>query len=66
MTLPLASVRILDLSTVLSGPIAAAMLCDQGASVIKVESHEGDTSRMMPSERSTNMCELMGPAFCGA
>ena len=47
MTLPLASVRILDLSTVLSGPIAAAMLCDQGASVIKVESHEGDTSRMI-------------------
>ena len=47
MTLPLASVQILDLSTVLSGPIAAAMLCDQGASVIKVESHEGDTSRMI-------------------
>lgn len=44
-TLPLAGIRILDLSAVLSGPIATALLCAQGAEVIKVEAPEGDTSR---------------------
>ena len=42
---PLAGIRIVDLSTVFSGPMAAALLCDQGAEVIKVESLEGDTTR---------------------
>lgn len=45
MTRPLAGMRIVDLSTVLSGPLATALLADQGASVVKVESLEGDTAR---------------------
>jgi len=45
--LPLQDIRIVDLSTVYSGPLAAAVLADQGAQVIKVESLEGDTSRMI-------------------
>jgi crotonobetainyl-CoA:carnitine CoA-transferase CaiB-like acyl-CoA transferase len=45
--LPLKDIHIVDLSTVFSGPLAAAVLADQGAQVIKVESLEGDTSRMI-------------------
>ena len=45
MTVPLQGIRIVDLSTVFSGPMAAALLSDQGAEVIKVESLEGDTTR---------------------
>jgi crotonobetainyl-CoA:carnitine CoA-transferase CaiB-like acyl-CoA transferase len=42
---PLAGVRIVDLSTVFSGPLCTALLADQGAAVIKVESPDGDTTR---------------------
>ncbi len=41
----LAGIRILDLTTIYSGPIAAAILGDQGADVIKVESPQGDFMR---------------------
>jgi crotonobetainyl-CoA:carnitine CoA-transferase CaiB-like acyl-CoA transferase len=37
MSGPMAGVRVLDLSIALTGPYAAALLADQGASVIKVE-----------------------------
>ncbi len=42
---PLAGIRVLDMSAVYSGPMAAALLADQGADVIKVESPGGDICR---------------------
>ena len=42
---PLAGIRIVDLSQIVSGPMAAMILADQGAQVIKVESPTGDPVR---------------------
>jgi crotonobetainyl-CoA:carnitine CoA-transferase CaiB-like acyl-CoA transferase len=42
---PLASVRVLDLSRVLSGPFCGRALADLGAEVVKVEPPEGDLTR---------------------
>jgi crotonobetainyl-CoA:carnitine CoA-transferase CaiB-like acyl-CoA transferase len=42
---PLAGLTVLDLTTVIMGPYAMAMLGDMGAQVIKVEPPSGDVSR---------------------
>ena len=41
----LAGIRVIDLTTIYSGPIAASILGDQGADVIKVEAPAGDAMR---------------------
>ncbi len=52
---PLEGLRIIDLSSVVMGPFAAQILGDLGADVIKVEPHQGDTTRHVTPMRSQNM-----------
>ena len=50
---PLAGVRVVDISAVMSGPLAATLLADQGADVVKVEPPgAGDILRWVGSQRN--------------
>ena len=52
---PLAGLRVLDLATMVLGPLAAQFLGDMGADVVKVEPPEGDLMRFIGPRRNNAM-----------
>lgn len=62
MTKPFAGVRILDFTRYLAGPYGTYQLALLGADVIKIESHEGDETRISPADRAWAE-RKMAPSF---
>ena len=53
MTGPLAGIRVIDLTAMISGPVTTLILADQGAEVIKVENpNGGDFTRAVSTRKN--------------
>jgi crotonobetainyl-CoA:carnitine CoA-transferase CaiB-like acyl-CoA transferase len=59
---PLEGIRVVDITAVLMGPFATQTMGDMGADVIKVESPQGDITRLIGPIKN----EGMGPVFINA
>jgi crotonobetainyl-CoA:carnitine CoA-transferase CaiB-like acyl-CoA transferase len=60
---PLAGLRVVDLTQMLSGPYATMMLADLGADVVKVEPPTGDMTRGLPPEAPGDELHAYGGYF---
>ena len=63
MSKPLAGLRILDLTHMLSGPYGAMILADLGAETIKVEPLQGEGTRKLLATDPNNSLEGQGAYF---
>jgi crotonobetainyl-CoA:carnitine CoA-transferase CaiB-like acyl-CoA transferase len=57
---PLSGVTVLDLCSYLAGPYGCTLLADLGASVIKIESPQGDMLRQFPSSLADDSRFFLG------
>ncbi len=55
---PLDGIRVLDLTSVVLGPLATQTMGDMGADIVKIESPAGDTTRYTGPKRSADMSAL--------
>lgn len=53
--LPLKNIKIIDMTSVVAGPMATKILAQQGAEVMKIEPLSGDRARQLGSIPRTNM-----------
>lgn len=63
MSKPLAGIRILDLTHMLSGPYGTMILADMGAEMIKVEPLQGEGTRKLLANDPENSLNGMGAYF---
>ena len=63
MNKPLAGIRVIDLTHMLSGPYCAMILADLGAETIKVEPLKGEGTRKLLASDPKNSLNGMGANF---